>query len=65
MRTGAQNVGNSKVGYILIIDTHSNAFSWTIVLSVSSLASLYGHWQMLARYIHDIPRIGEVRQNYT
>ncbi|XP_039150077.1 odorant receptor 63a isoform X1 [Drosophila simulans] len=32
---------------------------WTIVLSLSSLASLYGHWQMLARYIHDIPRIGE------
>ncbi|KAI8039241.1 hypothetical protein M5D96_007964, partial [Drosophila gunungcola] len=32
---------------------------WTIVLSLSSLASLYGHWQMLARNIHDIPRIVE------
>ncbi|XP_039488040.1 odorant receptor 63a isoform X1 [Drosophila santomea] len=32
---------------------------WAIVLSLSSLASLYGHWQMLVRYIHDIPRIGE------
>ncbi|XP_017000866.2 odorant receptor 63a [Drosophila takahashii] len=32
---------------------------WTIILSLSSLASLYGHWQMFLRYIQDIPRIVE------
>ncbi|XP_016965124.1 odorant receptor 63a [Drosophila biarmipes] len=32
---------------------------WTIILSLSSLASLYGHWQMFLRYIQDIPRIIE------
>ncbi|KAH8345736.1 hypothetical protein KR067_002853 [Drosophila pandora] len=41
----------SRCGQILRI--------WTIVLSLSSLASLYGHWQMFRRYIHDIPRIVE------
>ncbi|EDW73581.2 uncharacterized protein Dwil_GK16574 [Drosophila willistoni] len=33
---------------------------WTIVLSLSSVASLYGHWQMSVRYAQDIPRIVEV-----
>ncbi|XP_017057777.1 odorant receptor 63a [Drosophila ficusphila] len=32
---------------------------WTIVLSLSSLASLYGHWHMFLKYIQDIPRIVE------
>ncbi|EDV39861.1 uncharacterized protein Dana_GF24255 [Drosophila ananassae] len=41
----------SRCGQILRI--------WTIVLSLSSLASLYGHWHMFRRYIHDIPRIVE------
>ncbi|KAH8379548.1 hypothetical protein KR009_005559 [Drosophila setifemur] len=41
----------SRCGQILRI--------WTIVLSLSSLASLYGHWQMFLRYIQDIPRIVE------
>ncbi|KAH8327649.1 hypothetical protein KR074_006547 [Drosophila pseudoananassae] len=41
----------SRCGQILRI--------WTIVLSLSSLASLYGHWHMFRRYIQEIPRIVE------
>ncbi|XP_026847605.1 odorant receptor 63a-like [Drosophila persimilis] len=32
---------------------------WTVVLSVSSLLSLYGHWQMFRHYVEDMPRIVE------
>ncbi|XP_034655704.1 odorant receptor 63a [Drosophila subobscura] len=32
---------------------------WTIVLSLSSLASLYGHWQMFMHYIEEMPQIVE------
>ncbi|KAH8251063.1 hypothetical protein KR026_008538 [Drosophila bipectinata] len=41
----------SRCGQILRI--------WTIVLSLSSVASLYGHWHMFRRYIQDVPRIVE------
>ncbi|XP_017090579.2 odorant receptor 63a [Drosophila bipectinata] len=41
----------SRCGQILQI--------WTIVLSLSSVASLYGHWHMFRRYIQDVPRIVE------
>ncbi|XP_017137739.1 odorant receptor 63a [Drosophila miranda] len=32
---------------------------WTVVLSLSSLLSLYGHWQMFRHYLEDMPRIVE------
>jgi len=60
MRTGAQNVGISNGKSRELMDPLSNPLSWTIILSLSSLASLYGHWQMFLRYIQDIPRIVEV-----
>ncbi|KAH8288053.1 hypothetical protein KR018_007598 [Drosophila ironensis] len=41
----------SRCGQILRI--------WTLVLSLSSVASLYGHTQMFLRYIHEMPRIVE------
>ncbi|EDW70083.1 uncharacterized protein Dvir_GJ13602 [Drosophila virilis] len=32
---------------------------WSLVLIGSTLASYYGHWQLIAHYIQDIPRISE------
>ncbi|KAH8235178.1 hypothetical protein KR032_009628 [Drosophila birchii] len=47
------------VGYNLMDAQPSRLRIWTVVLSLSSLASLYGHWHMLLKYIREIPRIVE------
>ncbi|XP_017022903.1 odorant receptor 63a [Drosophila kikkawai] len=47
------------VGFNLMEPHPSRLRIWTVVLSLSSLASLYGHWHMLLKYINEIPRIVE------
>ncbi|XP_020809757.1 odorant receptor 63a [Drosophila serrata] len=47
------------VGFNLMNPYPSRLRIWTVVLSLSSLASLYGHWHMLLKYIQEIPRIVE------
>ncbi|KAH8296738.1 hypothetical protein KR054_010661 [Drosophila jambulina] len=47
------------VGYNLMDPKPSRLRIWTVILSLSSLASLYGHWHMLVKYVQEIPRIVE------